>query len=126
MIGTFVLGLGDQVGDSAPNAQFDAEVVNDTPADGGPFMEFTHDGGDQVENSSLSVGLSGNSGGADIANFSSSSDTLTAGDTITVNTTNVGGPTIEQGAEISLYWESGDRSSTLRSFTLPTEIEIGG
>lgn len=119
VIGTFVLGLGDQVGDSAPNSQFEGEVTNSTPAENEPFMQFTHTGGDQVENSSLDVGISGDN---EIGTFDASSDTLTAGDTVTVNAST---ENIDQGAEVSLYWQSGDRSSTLRSFTLPTEIDVG-
>ena len=121
VIGTFVLGLGDQVGDTAPNANWDAEVVDDEPDDSDTaFMEFTHTGGDQVENNTLDVTLSGNSASGNIDSFEASEETLTAGETVSATTDD----DIDQGAEVRLVWESGDRSSILRAYELPTEISI--
>jgi len=53
VIGTFVLGLGDQVSDSAPQASFNFDF-----ADGGE-VTITHDGGDAIEDSSLDIIISG-------------------------------------------------------------------
>ena len=53
VIGTFVLGLGDQVSDSAPQANFNFEFAN------GNEVSITHDGGNSVDDSSLSVIVSG-------------------------------------------------------------------
>jgi flagellin-like protein len=53
VIGTFVLGLGDQVSDSAPQASFDFNFANNTQ------VEITHDGGDSISDSSLAVKLNG-------------------------------------------------------------------
>jgi flagellin-like protein len=53
VIGTFVLGLGDQVSDSAPQASFNYDFQSATEAD------ITHDGGDSIQRSALSVKIDG-------------------------------------------------------------------
>jgi flagellin-like protein len=53
VIGTFVLGLGDQVSDSAPQASFDFEFASVNE------VGITHDGGDQVDDSSVTVKVDG-------------------------------------------------------------------
>ena len=53
VIGTFVLGLGDQVSDSAPQASFNFDFAN------GEEVSITHDGGDSISDSDLSVIVSG-------------------------------------------------------------------
>ncbi|MGM0590582.1 MAG: type IV pilin [Halobacteriota archaeon] len=50
VIGTFVLGLGEQVGDQAPQASLD--FTYDT-ADNN--VTLTHEGGDQLTNSTIAV-----------------------------------------------------------------------
>ena len=107
VIGTFVLGLGDQVGESAPNANWDAEVQNDIGANTGTVV-LTHNGGDQVDPTTLSV--TGNSSDVvevDGTELSNVDDPLTAGDAIDVP--------VENDGTVQLVWESGDRSSILRS-----------
>jgi flagellin-like protein len=58
VIGTFVLGLGDQVSESAPQAQFSFEF------NGSTGLNVTHEGGDAVRadelnvSSSVSIGIS--------------------------------------------------------------------
>ncbi|MEF8781134.1 MAG: type IV pilin N-terminal domain-containing protein [Haloferacaceae archaeon] len=114
VIGTFVLGLGDQIGDAAPNANWDAEF------DGTDTVTFTHGGGDQVDPDTLRVTASGDPGIATGAtdhddqgnvNASSVDDPLTAGSSITVELVTSSG---DEGT-VSLVWESGDRSSIMRS-----------
>ena len=53
VIGTFVLGLGDTLGSSAPQAQFDFEYA-DGPEDG-TWVNITHQGGAPVQNSTLDI-----------------------------------------------------------------------
>ena len=48
VIGTFVLGLGDSLGDSQPSAQVDAEF-----SDGN--LTFEHNGGDRIDSGDLTV-----------------------------------------------------------------------
>ena len=130
VIGTFVLGLGDQVGESAPNAQFSAEVTNPEPTDDDPFMEFVHQGGDSVDPDTLSVNLAGNDGDAEIHDLDdgdfSDSESLSAGDTVEVRISGDHNEddTINEDSTVGLIWESGDRSSTLRAFDLPEDIEV--
>jgi FlaG/FlaF family flagellin (archaellin) len=49
VIGTFVLGLGDQVSESAPQAQFTFDY------DGDDQVNITHDGGDAIEAGDLNI-----------------------------------------------------------------------
>ena len=53
VIGTFVLGLGDQVGETAPQASFNFEFGS-TPA-GQAMVDITHDGGDSIDATSASL-----------------------------------------------------------------------
>ena len=69
VIGTFVLGLGDQVSESAPQASFSFDF-NDS--DG---VNITHEGGETLEAGNLNVSNSSASVGV---NFP---DTVSAGDT---------------------------------------------
>jgi flagellin-like protein len=67
VIGTFVLGLGDQVSDSAPTASFTFEQgTQGFSADGGSStlttVEVTHDGGDAISESDLDILVNGNTG----------------------------------------------------------------
>jgi flagellin-like protein len=63
VIGTFVLGLGDQVSGSAPQAQFTFEF------NGSTALNITHEGGDAIEadtlnvSSSVSIGISSDGNG---------------------------------------------------------------
>jgi flagellin-like protein len=54
VIGTFVLGLGDQVSDSAPQASFNFDF------EGQDVASVTHDGGDAISDSNLEVLVGGN------------------------------------------------------------------
>src|SRR6056297_3345250 len=73
VIGTFVLGLGDQVSDSAPQASFNFEF-NSTD------VVIIHEGGDKIDTNSVSVaGPGGNvswGGGGSITAGSSTTVTL--------------------------------------------------
>ncbi|MDR5673649.1 type IV pilin N-terminal domain-containing protein [Halalkaliarchaeum sp. AArc-GB] len=128
VIGTFVLGLGDQVGDSAPNAQFEGEMTatGDTMENNIVLVTFTHTGGDAVENDTLSVNIV-TSANASVSINSSASDRHTAGSEVPVDVANEDGSNdvdLEAGDTVNLLWESGDRSSVLRSFDLPRGITV--
>jgi flagellin-like protein len=79
VIGTFVLGLGDQVSESAPQAQFSFDFAN------GTYGTITHDGGDSIDDSTLSVVVggttvySGTGAAASPGDVSDSSPDFTAG-----------------------------------------------
>jgi flagellin-like protein len=62
VIGTFVLGLGDQVSDNAPQASFsfdfnaNGDFNGEVGAPGtGDLVNITHEGGETIENSTLEV-----------------------------------------------------------------------
>jgi flagellin-like protein len=96
VIATFVLGLGDQVSERAPQAQFTFDY------DGTDQIDITHDGGDSLDAGELNVTASENiqldqatgasytgpTGGASSINLADNdwgaSDTIDAGTTIYV------------------------------------------
>jgi len=78
VIGTFVLGLGDQLGDSAPQASFTVESSNSTT------FNITKTGGQAISTDDLVVSVGGNI--QDSATFSDSGD-WQSGTTQTVNVT---------------------------------------
>ena len=61
VIGTFVLGLGDQVQTTAPNTNIAADQSN-TTYDDSEFitLELTHDGGDTLSEDNIEVTVNGN------------------------------------------------------------------
>ena len=108
VIGTFVLGLGDQVGETAPNANWQTEFDNETN-----MVTFTHNGGDQVDPDELTVSpeddIEAGGAGADGDGTVTVPGPITAGDEIEVE--------VVEGDDgtINLVWESGDTSSILAS-----------
>ena len=109
VIGTFVLGLGDQVGDTAPNANWDTEI--NTTDDN---VTFTHTGGDQVDPNTLSTTADGEDADATVNDGESLEDhdeALSAGDSIEVDA--------DPGVTVRLIWESGDSSTILRTVEVP-------
>ena len=119
VIGTFVLGLGDQVQETAPNAQWSTDF--DSEAHGNGTVEFTHDGGDGITASTLSFGgdvVDRDDGwhslGAGNTSVENSDDRVTAGDygIIELSDQNI------DDRSVRLIWESqeGDRTSTLTTW----------
>ena len=127
VIGTFVLGLGDQVQTTAPNAQFQFDY--DSSNNGN--LTITHSGGDGIN--ADEVFLSGdvvenqthNPGDLSWASNTPHSGTLRAGDETTVGADSQadyadyewdGG---QSGAEITVVWQDADsdQSSTLRTWS---------
>jgi len=51
VIGAFVLGLGDQVSNNAPQASFDFDFSDDSE------VAITHGGGDDIDNSTIDVSV---------------------------------------------------------------------
>ncbi|MFC7021338.1 MULTISPECIES: type IV pilin N-terminal domain-containing protein [Haloarcula] len=99
VIATFVLGLGDQISNTAPQASFSFEYNEgaddnyDNDDDGDGTLNITHDGGDTIEAQDLSVSGSQDDGswGDDISEIDSSTaqfaatSKISAGSTLTVN-----------------------------------------
>jgi flagellin-like protein len=62
VIGTFVLGLGDQVSDSSPTASFTfSQGTYTTPGGSTAYeaVEVTHDGGDSIDGSNINILVDG-------------------------------------------------------------------
>ncbi|OYR50196.1 type IV pilin [Halorubrum sp. Eb13] len=82
VIGTFVLGLGDSIGDSQPTAQLSVSL-DDTTANGNITIE--HNGGDRIDSDSVTVIVSNASGSAE-AN-ATITPALSVGDTVSAGFT---------------------------------------
>jgi flagellin-like protein len=123
VIATFVLGLGEQVSDTAPQASFSFDVEESS---GGPDsfgtdgaqnnVTITHGGGASIDAARLSVvNGTGSFGFSDTtsAPMYSSGDIVSAGDRIVI--------AADDGADLSVTWQSedGQDSATLSTFTVP-------
>ena len=121
VIGTFVLGLGDQVQQTSPNAQWDWDESGDD-------LTLTHSSGDSVNPATLSI--TGDTDGAmPYTNVSATTTTdsltdnftvgqdVTAGDSLTFNTSGSTGNAWTSGT-VRLVWtaEGGGSSSTLTTY----------
>jgi len=108
VIGTFVLGLGDQVQQTSPNAQWSWDY-NDSD-----YLNVTHEGGDSVTATNLEAtgGVAGACSQAGTG-FNWSDSDVSAGDTCAV-ANNPG-----SNVEFRLIWtaEGGGSSSTLTTYT---------
>ena len=137
VIGTFVLGLGDQVGNTAPQASFTFDYADNT--DGADVLEITHDGGDSISDAALAVtsdttfqqgdGNTTTDAGATSVGLDESSATTpwgqtdgeyAAGDTFAI-TADTPGTTSLDGATVRVVWsaEGGDSSATLGKWEGP-------
>ncbi|PSQ47971.1 type IV pilin [Halobacteriales archaeon SW_7_65_23] len=104
VIATFVLSLGEQVSDSAPNASFTFEY--DASAS---TVLVTHTGGPNIAESQLTVTAGSNTrGGWD-------SDPVTAGTSIS------SAISVSSGDTVRVVWENeeGSESSVLQTFDVP-------
>jgi flagellin-like protein len=120
VIGTFVLGLGEQVQSNSPNAQFEFEYD-----DSGNELDITHTSGDDVSSDNFVVSSSeGNFCQSSSANCASNTGTnlgtnntdgdlvpdtdASAGTTFTATSTdNIAGGDIADGT-VRIVWESDD------------------
>ena len=106
VIGTFVLGLGDQVSESAPQASFSFEFNVSGTSD---TVNITHEGGETLEASNIDV--NGDSGVTPNPGFSG---TISAG-----NTTGYSG--VDPGETIRVIWTNpaGGSTNTIARATAP-------
>jgi len=129
VIATFVLGLGEQVSDAAPNTSiefsYDDEVdsgVEDSwgeNSNGEALLTITHTGGNNVDASLLGVtGSSAEPDGATYTDFSTSEESwnssqMTAGASVSL--------WIDADDSVSVVWENdeGTDSARLRTFDGP-------
>ena len=118
VIGTFVLGLGDQVSESAPQAQFTFDFSEN--GSNPEVLTVTHDGGDSIEADQLSL----NVGGAEVWTSTSAvvtedtawPTTVSAGDTLRLIDNSDGGTAadneFEDGEEVRVIWSSPNSDGT--------------
>ena len=123
VIGTFVLGLGENVQDSAPQANFQFEYTaagtNSDFADGGDdgdSFTVTHTGGEDVDSSNIAVLVAG----SEVGSSSLWSDaTISTGSSFTYEET---GDSIDDGSTVRVVWTSpsGSNSNTIGQSTVPS------
>jgi flagellin-like protein len=114
VIGTFVLGLGDSLGESAPTASIDSEVID--PASSNDEIEFTHEGGDTIDETNLRF-VSSNSN-VNLGTETLPSDGFETGTTATVEVVDSSGSV--ETTTITLVFDNGDTSAELASI----EVEV--
>jgi flagellin-like protein len=107
VIGTFVLGLGDQVQQTSPNAQWNW----DNPAD--QQLDLTHEGGDDVNPADLEVTNADHDPQSTCGDgeWSGSSSDVTAGDTCPVEDGDN-----DVAGTYRLIWQGDGSSSTLSTY----------
>jgi len=114
VIGAFVLGLGDQVGDTAPSAQISFDF------DSNESVTLTHDGGNSLQVSDISVNINGSVATAE--EISWGDETISAGQSATVSDGdgNISDDDIESGNTVRVVWQgSSGSSSTIAQRTIP-------
>ncbi|ELZ79942.1 hypothetical protein C454_12098 [Haloferax gibbonsii ATCC 33959] len=107
VIGTFVLGLGDQVGDTAPQASFSFDFDNSQYD-----LTVTHESGDAIDNARLSVAGDALNGTQTTTPWTT---TVSAGTPVTLEVKD----TLSGGETVRVVWtsESGSNSATLQKWT---------
>ncbi|MFC4549406.1 MULTISPECIES: type IV pilin [Halorussus] len=122
VIGTFVLGLGQEMNKNAPTAQisFDQSAANNPGT-----VTISHDGGDQLKKGEVSIifepgdsdSLTGSSDVTNWADGSNPSDTVTAGESVDLGTDGDG---FQTGDVVKVVWtsEDGGTSQVLQEYTV--------
>jgi flagellin-like protein len=108
VIGTFVLGLGENV-ESAPQASFDFQTNSSA-------VIIEHRGGDAIANGSVAYTVNGTEADPAVQN-----GTFSAGETVVLENSGSGfsGDPIESGAEVRIVTTGSDRNEIIASYTVP-------
>jgi len=129
VIGTFVLGLGDQLQSTTPTASFGFDT-----AESKTLVTITHESGDSIEGTSLSVKTSSaefNATGDGTGSFAVGTsatwaemgeDTVSAGTSVTIGWESGGGGDSDfAGETVRVVYDNpdSDSSSTLGKFEVP-------
>ena len=113
VIGTFVLGLGDQVDENAPQASFDFDYSANGSFGGGSddYVNVTHEGGETLEASTLNVTGDGSTILTEKTAFPS---TISAGDGASYGN-------IDSGETVRIVWTNpnGGSTNTIARSTAP-------
>jgi flagellin-like protein len=128
VIGAFVFGIGDKLGEPAPNAQLNFDYDAD-----GNSLDIVHDGGDSITpDNTGSLAVSGSniaSDGSDLtwapsgstASNNNNGYVLGSGVSLTSGDDIVTVASVDSGHTVDLQWVSngGDQSTTLGEFEAP-------
>jgi len=127
VIGTFVLGLGDQVQETTPNANFAFDYTEDDS----DTLEITHETGDELEAQNVEVVVSGAGDANADGTYTwtgpdgdglSGEGPVSAGSSVTVSDTTTSTSNLDLAeATVRVTWtsESGGSSSTLAKWSGP-------
>ena len=117
VIGTFVLGLGDQVQNNAPQATFSFDYSEDGSVADSYEVVATHDGGDTFtnENTNSLVIQGTDDSSSTITEAFGVSGGVSAGDSATLNSAG-------DGTDVRIIWTSanGGNTATVASGTVPS------
>jgi len=115
VIGTFVLGLGDQLQTSTPQASFGFETTTETiqssagasATEDVTAVRITHESGDSIDANDLSVSVNGapafTEGSSDNAVSGTFSDTVSAGSSITILAASTDSAIATDGTDVFVY-----------------------
>ncbi|RDZ42497.1 type IV pilin [Haloferax sp. Atlit-10N] len=108
VIGTFVLGLGDQVGDTAPQASFS---FNYDSTSGSEELTITHESGTAIDEARIVV-----TDGTTDTSWDETDDKIQAGDDLVID---LSSSPLSGGETYRVVWtsESGSNSATLQKWT---------
>jgi FlaG/FlaF family flagellin (archaellin) len=118
VIGTFVLGLGENLQDTSPTASITFDQESGPP---GASVKISHDGGDSLDTDRITLILEkndGSTGTLDNGATDWSNNEITAGDTVTVAEND--GDDLNDGDTVKVVWtsDSGETSSVLGEHTV--------
>jgi flagellin-like protein len=109
VIGTFVLGLGDQVSNTSPTASFTFDYTADAGSSSTGHVDITHDGGDSIPPAQLSVK-------ADVGIEASPATNNNGDQTLTFDQANPDGfglsDDVAAGTTVTVYEEENTQDST--------------
>jgi flagellin-like protein len=110
VIATFVLGLGEQVSSTAPQASFSFDYDNSSSGSSGN-LTIAHSGGATLNIENVAVQVADNSS-VNISSWPGGDNEITAGDSVTVNATS--------GDSVRITWtnDQGTDSATLREYVV--------
>jgi len=89
VIGTFVLGLGDSLGDNQPTAQLALDFDTDSDE-----LTIEHNGGDRIESGTLEVIVTNASGSEEVTGVVDPA--ISVGDSVTGGLTNGSGTAVDE------------------------------
>jgi flagellin-like protein len=115
VIGTFVLGLGDQVSDNAPQASFSFDFNIPNGGTSSDYVNITHEGGETLDNSTISVEADSSlTFVATESQWDDSGGTISAGDTGVFHS-------IDNGDTVRVIWTNpnGGSTNTIARSTAP-------